>query len=292
MGDFNPTKWAAAALGALMDESVLIDKVDRTYDERARNAAKVAIPVLGALVTQDGKSTETVLNADTSVSIEMPIDQESFVGIDVNNIDEMQNDFSRLQAFSSEMVRAIKNEAMSLNLTRYMSQNCATANKLQFTGVVSGATTLTFAVLKAIKTAFNKAKIPRKDRYLILSADYEAALEDVVDDEGNKVVYNKMYTGENSFDKGEVKMALGFEIIPTESLPLLTTSGTITDTASDTQPCIIAFQKSAIAACMPDEPNFKKYDVIATRSTAGICSVPWGRKVIRENGIMCIRKNT
>jgi hypothetical protein len=293
---FNPTIWASAALSPLMDSEVLIDKVNRQWENDAKSGEAVEIPLLGSITAQSGQSTDTDFTLDPSgeSSVKILIDQETFAGLRIKDVDELQSNVGKTAAYSAEMAKTIKQGGMTLNLASYMAINAATANRKQFTEIVTDATTITYPVLLKLRQMLNEAKMPMEDRYLVVTPEYEAALWSIYDDEGNRVFISKDYQdGSNSFEKGIIAKGLGFSVVMTTNMPTVTTAGAISATPGhNTQSCILAFQKNAIAAVIQKDVTFKSAYNTAKRANDIVASCIWGRKVVFDTGIICVRENT
>lgn len=292
---FNKTQWASAALEPLMDTEVLVDKVNRQWEADAKSGEAIEVPLLGSLPVQSGQSTDTVIDAAAGESsVKILIDQETFTAIRIKDVDELQSDIDKTAAYAGEMGKTIKQKGMTLNLASYMATNCAAANKKQFTELVSGATTLSFPVLLKLREMLNEAGFDITDRYLVIPPKYETALWNIVDDEGNKVFINRDYAGAaNSFENGVIAKGLGFNVVMTTNLPKVKTDGSISATAGEnTQDIVLAYHKSAIAAVIQKEVSFNSVWNATKRANDIVGTTIWGRKVIRDTGIICARQNT
>jgi hypothetical protein len=250
------------------------------------------VPLLGSITAQSGQSTDTTIEAASGESsTKILIDQETFAAIRIKDVDQLQSDINKIQSYSGEMARTIKQKGVTLNLASYMADNCASGNKLQFTGLVSGATTITYAGLLALHEKLNVADIPMEDRYLVVTPKHLTALWNVVDGNGSYIFVNKDYdASSNSFEKGVIAKGLGFSVVVTTNMPKLTTAGAVS--GSGTQFCILCFQKSAIAACVQKGVEFKSAYNTTKRAEDIVGTTIWGRKVIRDTGIICVRDNT
>ena len=294
---FNRVLWSATALDPLMDEMVLVDFTDRQYEKDVDANEAIEVPLLGSITAQDGQATDTTIDTVSGESTtKILIDQESFSGIRIKKVDELQSNINKVASYSAQMTKVIKQKAMTLNLAIYMATNCAAANKMQFTGLVSGNTTLTYDGLVALAEKMNVAMMPFEDRYLVVTPAYYSALMKIVDGDGAYVFFSKDYSasGVNDFEKGTVAKGMGFNVIMTNNLPKLTTTGTYDTTtpANNTQDMVLAFQRSAVAAVIQQEVSFNEVYNATKRASDIVGSCIWGRKVIRDTGIFAIRKNT
>lgn len=295
MANINPTIWAATGMEALMDNVSLVDLVDRTYEKEIKGFGEaIEVPVIGAISFQSGAGTETVVaNATGEGTISIKLDQEEFANVRLKDLDLIQAQIDKVRVYSMAMSKGLKVSKLTANLAAYMAVNAATANKKQFTELVSGATTLTYAVLLEIVQALDVADFPADERYIAVPYTMKKAFFNIVDDEGNKVFINKDYTNVNSFDKGIVSQGLGLNVIFSNNLPKLTATGTISATPGENvKECVIAFHKSAVACVVPLDVRYKSNWDIATRSDVIVGSLYFGRQVMRSNGIIVVRQNT
>lgn len=217
VASFIPQIWNADMLLQFREATVATGLVNREYEGNATKGNTVKVTSAGAVAIKDYAAAGRTTSADavTATTQDLLIDQEK-------NFDFKVDDIDRAQAAGSMGVYTTSaGQGLAEDADKFILASAVTSAGTTLTGdsaaTPAAITTPSAAlnVLRDLRKALNKAKVPQGMRVAVVNAEYEAMLLDAeskltqVDKSGDPRGLREAYLGN----------LLGFQIYTSENLP-------------------------------------------------------------------------
>lgn len=235
--NFIPTLWSAKMLVSFRQKAIFAALANREYEGEAKTGNSVKITGVvdvavkdykaGALSDGAGGTLPRTTTPDdiTDTTISLPINQEKNFDFYVDDIDAAQA-AGKLTPYT---------DSAAAGLVEDSDRFLATLLFLQGTAVVPGAAATTAAtawnVIRDLRKALNKAKVPMGDRVFVANAEFSALLEE----NDSKLMQANTSGSTKGLTEAELPRILGFDGFASENLPTVN------------KPSIVAYHKSALA---------------------------------------------
>jgi len=290
---FNPTIWTANAQKPFIqgdDDKSIIDSVVREFDPLVQDKGEaVEVPVLDTLDEQTtGDTTVDELGNESSVNI--PIDQESFVAFGVKNIDAIQANVNKIRAYGEQGGQVIR-FGIDKNVAKVMATS-AYADSQHFVfdvaGSGTGLTEINLNMFIFARQKLNQAKFSKMRRYIAITAALESQLFKI--DQfisWDKVGFNP---AASPITNGTIGKILGFNVLQSEAVPLLAADGQAAGTQDKN--AFLAYQQRSTAAVMQLKLVARTAYNVTKRRDEIVIQSNYGRAKLRANGVISIRENT
>lgn len=267
---FIPEIWNAQLLTDFRQQAVAASLTNREYEGNASAGNVVRINSATAVTIDDYKLAGRVTSADavTTVSQDLLIDQEKSFDFYVDDIDRAQ------AAGSMDAYTHSAGEGLAEDADKFILSTAVTG-----AGTVVPSANLTpataFDVVRDLRKALNKAKVPGANRVLVVNAEFEAILLSA-DAKLTNVDQSGTTEGLRNASLGRL---LGFDIYTSENLPTVAA------------PQALAFYRPSVAYVSQVEKTeaMRAQDKFADR-LRGLHV--YGAKVIRPTGVAVFTDTT
>lgn len=225
---FIPTLWNARLLANLDNEHVATNFVNRDYEgEIKQKGDKVKVNSIGDITIKKYNKDNDIDDAEdlTTEDQDLTIDQGDYFNFKVNDVD-------KVQAAGTLMDKAMQRASygLSQNSDTFIFSTMAT-NAGTKIGTSSKATYLTadnvYTTLVSIKTAMDKANVPKSGRKIAVPPEVEGLL--LLD---QRFVSTGSQNAETRLANGLIGRAAGFDIYVSNNLPYVKASDTYTMVAA------------------------------------------------------------
>lgn len=225
---FIPTLWNARLLANLDNEHVATNFVNRDYEgEIKQKGDKVKVNSIGDITIKKYNKDNDIDDAEdlTTEDQDLTIDQGDYFNFKVNDVD-------KVQAAGTLMDKAMQRASygLSQNSDTFIFSTMAT-NAGTKIGTSSKATYLTadnvYTTLVSIKTAMDKANVPKSGRKIAVPPEVEGLL--LLD---QRFVSTGSQNAETRLANGLIGRAAGFDIYVSNNLPYIKASDTYTMVAA------------------------------------------------------------
>jgi hypothetical protein len=237
LANFIPTLWSAKMLVSFRQRAIFAALANREYEGEARSGNTVKITGVVDVAVKDYKAgalpdgaggtlpRTTTPDEITDTTIDLLINQEK-------NFDFYVDDIDRAQAAGKLTPYT---DSAAAGLVEDSDKFLAALLYLQGTAVVPGAPATTAAtawnVIRDLRKALNKAKVPMGERVFVANAEFSALLEE----NDSKLMQANTSGTTKGLQEAELPRILGFDGFGSENLP------------TTNKPSIVAFHKSALA---------------------------------------------
>lgn len=262
--NFIPTIWNAQMLTDFRQAAIAANLCNRSYEGNATAGNTVKVTTAAAVAVKDYKAAGRTTTPDAvgSSTIDLLIDQEKNFDFTIDDIDRAQ------VAGSLEVYTASAGEGLAEDSDKFLL-----AKAVGEAGSVIPAATLSTAddaldLLRDMRKAMNKAKVPAGQRVVVYNAEFEALLLSA----SSKITNVDRSGSPAGLRDASLGRLLGFDLYGSENLP-------ITD-----RPQIVAWYTPALAYVSQIE---KTEAMRATNSFADRMRGlhVYGGKVVRPTGV-------
>lgn len=225
--NFIPTIWNASLLTEFHEQAIAAGLANRSYEGDATRGNTVKINTAGAITIKDYKAAgRTTEPEDVSTTDQdLLIDQEKVFDFLVDDIDRVQAAGS-LDVYTSEAAIGLVDDADKFLLAR-----AATQAGITQTGPAPVDAEDAWDILRDLRKALRKNKVPNAARVAIVNAEFEALLLGY-DSKMTKANESATTAGLRSAALGNI---LGFDVYTSENLP------------ETDEPQVVAFWRPALA---------------------------------------------
>jgi len=267
---FIPEIWNAQLLTDFREQAIAAALTNREYEGNASAGNVVKINSATAVAVADYKAAgrTTSASAVSTTSQDLLIDQEKSFDFYVDDIDKAQAAGS-MDAFTRSAGEGLAEDADKFILSTAIAAAGSVIPSANLTPVTA------FNVLRDMRKALNKAKVPAGQRVVILNAEFEALLLEA-DAKLTSVDQSGSPAGLREASLGRL---LGFDIYTSENLPTVDA------------PQALAFYRPSVAYVSQVEKTeaLRAQDKFADR-LRGLHV--YGAKVIRPQGVAVFTDST
>lgn len=237
IANFIPTIWSAKMLVSFRQKAILAALANREYEGEAKSGNSVKITGVVDVAVKDYKAgalsdgaggtlpRTTTPDEITDTTITLPINQEKNFDFYVDDIDAAQA-AGKLTPYTDSAAAGLVEDA-----DRFL----AALLFLQGTAVTPGAAATdaktAWNVIRDLRKALNKAKVPQGERIFVANAEFSALLEE----NDSKLMQANTSGSTKGLQEAELPRILGFDGFASENLPTVN------------KPSIVAYHKSALA---------------------------------------------
>lgn len=223
---FIPQIWNAQLLLDYRENVIAGNLVNRQYEGDARTGNTVKINTASAVAIKDYKTAGRITSADAinSTSIDLLIDQEKSFDFYVDDIDRAQAAGS-LDAYSQSAAAGMAEDADKFILALVSGAKAHQTATTVSTG--DGA----LNVLRDLRKAMNKNKVPQGQRVAVVNAEFEALLLEAA----SKITNVDKSGSPAGLREASLGRLLGFDIVTSENLPVVA------------KPQVVAWYQPAVA---------------------------------------------
>lgn len=213
---FIPEVWAATLLTALEEQYVTGQPgvINRDYEgDIAQYGDTVHIGTLADPTISNYVKNVTVINPQTLATTDQTllIDQSKYFAFEVDDVDARQvRDDGQLLDKAAMRSAAGLADTLDTYVLTLMTTGAGTVLAAQDVATHDAA----FLLLRRLRMALNKANVPRRDRFAILSPEFEALLLG-----DNRFLDASRYGSTEPVLNGEIGRAIGFRILVSNNLP-------------------------------------------------------------------------
>lgn len=221
---FIPEIWSAQLLTDFREQAVAAALTNREYEGNASAGNVVKINTATAIDVKDYKAgvvsdgatgtlpRTTAADAVSTTSQDLLIDQEKSFDFYVDDIDRAQ------AAGSMDAFTRSAGEGLAEDADKFILSTAVTAANAGNTETSPALTTGDAAVniLRDLRKALNKNKVPQGQRVALINAEFEAILLEA----GSKLMAFDTSNSTAGLREGAVGRLLGFDIYVTENLPV------------------------------------------------------------------------
>ncbi len=209
---FIPSIWNASMLLGFREAALAANSVSRDYEGDARVGNTVKVNTATAIAVKDYAAAGRTTSADAvaSTSIDLLINQEKNFDFLIQDIDRVQS-AGNLDAYTKSAA-----DGMAEDADKFILATASGANAhLTATTITTGDAALN--ILRDLRKALNKAKVPQGNRVAFINAEFEALLLEAA---------SKITTVDKSGSPAGLREAslgrlLGFDLITSENLPVV-----------------------------------------------------------------------
>lgn len=226
--NFIPKIWSAQILEDFRNTAVFAGIVNRSYEGDARTGNTVHIPGIVDIAVKDYKAANRTTTADdvTDTGVDLLIDQEKSFDFFIDDIDNAQAVTSTMNAYTNSAANGLVEDA-----DKFLAALAVTGGTAVTPGAPATSGDTAWNVIRDLRKALNKAKVPQDSRVLVVNAEFSALLEE------NDA---KIMAADTSGDTAGLRNAtlgrlLGFTVYNSENLP------------QTSKPQVIAMHTSAVA---------------------------------------------
>ena len=237
IANFIPTLWSAKMLVSFRQTAIFAGLANREYEGEARSGNTVKISGVVDVAVKDYKAgalpdgaggtlpRTTTPDEITDTTIDLLINQEK-------NFDFYVDDIDRVQAAGKLTPYT---DSAAAGLVEDSDKFLAALLFLQGTAVAPGAAATdaktAWNVIRDLRKALNKAKVPMGERVFVANAEFSALLEE----NDSKLMQANTSGTTAGLQEAQLPRILGFDGFGSENLPTVN------------KPSIVAFHKSALA---------------------------------------------
>lgn len=209
---FIPQIWNAQMLLDFREQVVAANLVNRNYEGDARVGNTVKINSATAVAIDDYAAAGRVTAADAiaSTSVDLLINQEKSFDFFVDDIDKAQAAGS-LDVYSESAAAGLAEDADKFILSTVSG---AKAHQTATT-ITTGDAALN--ILRDLRKAMNKAKVPQNSRVAVVNAEFEALLLEAA----SKITAVDKSGTPAGLREATLGRLLGFTIVTSENLPVV-----------------------------------------------------------------------
>jgi hypothetical protein len=174
----------------------------------------------------------------------------------IRNAEQAELSYDKMDSILGEFMSALRNRLGDEMAIKWLTNAVAASNVIRTTGSATAATeggqtgnrkAMNLATLRKAKLAFNKADIPKEDRYIVLESNMLGQLEDDLIANSNRD-FSKMYDAE----KGVVAQLESFNIMERSDVAMANVGASALNaygaaTQADDNVVAMAFQKYNVA---------------------------------------------
>ncbi|MGP9034596.1 P22 phage major capsid protein family protein [Glutamicibacter mysorens] len=207
-----PEVWSSKILQQFEQQAIFAGLANKEYEGEAQVGNVVHIVGINPIVIKDYKAAGRTTSADnvTDTGIDLPIDIEKSFDFQIDDIDEAQAKPKLLNAYT---------KSAAFGLTEDVDKTLAAILIAQGTAVTPAAPATdaktAWNVVRDLKKAMAKAKVPTSERVLVFNAEF-AALLDENDAKLMKADESGTTAGLRDASYGKL---LGFSTYESENLP-------------------------------------------------------------------------
>lgn len=224
--NFIPTIWSAKMLTTFREQAIFAGLANTEYEGEAKSGNTVKITGVVDVAVKDYKAAGRVTSADaiTDTSLSLLVDQEKNFDFYVDDIDRAQA-AGKLNPYTDSAAAGLVEDA-----DKFLAALLITNG----TAVVPGAPATTAAtawnVIRDLRKALNKAKVPQADRVFVVNAEFSALLEE----NDSKLMQADASGTTSGLRDASLGRILGFDGYNSENLPTVS------------KPQITAFHRKAL----------------------------------------------
>ena len=222
---FIPELWSSQMLVDFREEAVFAGLTNRQYEGNltAGNKLHIVSPVPVKVKEYKAAGRTTTADDITDTEIELVIDQEKNFDFYVDDIDRAQS-AGALDEYSRSAAHGLVDDA-----DKHLGA-LAVTNSTAVTATVTDAESA-WNVLRDLRKALRKAKVPNQNRVFVANAEFEGLLLEY----SSKITNADTLGATEGLREAAIGRLLGFDGYVSENLP-------VTD-----KPQVVAFHRSAIA---------------------------------------------
>lgn len=166
-GVFLPNVWAKDVYESLKKNLPLADTVNRFDSDVQRMGQTVEVPVVAGLTANNVASGASVtFEADTEVKKTITINHRGVAAFSLDNIVDVQANYDMRKIYTDEATYAVADLVEQEIVTQI---DAATTSAGGSHLIAAAAAGLTDAKIRTAKQVLDEAKVPLRDRYLIVS---------------------------------------------------------------------------------------------------------------------------
>lgn len=209
---FIPQIWNAEMLLAFRQAAVAANLTNNDYTGNASSGNKVTVNTASAVTITDYKAASRVTTAEavSSTSIDLLIDQEKSFDFKVDDIDRRQA-AGNLGAYTTSAGQGLAEDADKFLLAL---ASAATAHQTATT-ITTGDAALN--VIRDLRKAMNKNKVPLQNRVVTVNAEFEALLLEAA----SKITKVDTSGSPDGLREANIGRILGFNVFMSENLPVV-----------------------------------------------------------------------
>jgi hypothetical protein len=221
---FIPAIWNAQLLTDFREQAIAAALTNREYEGNASAGNVVKIGSAGAIAVKDYKAGNagvprtTAADTVSATTVDLLIDQEKSFDFYVDDIDKAQ------AAGSMDAYTRSAGEGLAEDADKFILQTAVAGAAAGNVIPAITQTTLTPAqvlnVIRDMRKALNKAKVPAGNRVLVINAEFEALLLD----NASKLTNVDQSGSPAGLREASLGRLLGFDIYTSENLPTVAKS--------------------------------------------------------------------
>lgn len=222
-----PEVWSAKILTKFRQEAIFAGLANREYQGEATKGNTVHIPGIVDITIKDYKAAGRVTNPDNveDTGLDLLIDQEKSFDFIVDDIDAAQSNVKLLQAYTDSAAKGLVEDADTFLAALLVAGGTA----LTPTAITTGAGA--WNVLRDIRKAMNKAKVPQSERVFVCNAEFGGLL----DENDSKLMKANESASTDGLRNATYGKLLNMESYASENIPVTA------------KPMVIGWHKSALA---------------------------------------------
>lgn len=209
--NFIPELWAAQMLTSFNEQAIAANLVNRNYEGEATKGNTVHITSAVDVTVKDyaaaGRTTSPDEVSDTGQ--DLLIDQEKSFDFYIDDIDRAQASGS-MDAYTDSAAEGLVEDA-----DKFILATAATNAGITLSGAAPTTGDAAFNIIRDIRKAFNKAKVPTAQRVLICNAEFDALLVDA----SSKITSVDTSGSPEGLRNASVGRILGLDTYTSENLP-------------------------------------------------------------------------
>ncbi|GAA1110571.1 P22 phage major capsid protein family protein [Nesterenkonia jeotgali] len=236
--NFIPKIWSSKIIEQFRQESIFAGLANTDYQGDARKGNTVHIPGVvdvtvhdyktGSLLDSEGQPISRTTTADgiSDTGVDILIDQEKNFDFYVDDIDNAQSNTALMTPYANSAAHGLRDDADKFlaNLL-YLGGTSATV------GAPATDAKSAWNVVRDLRKALNKAKVPAAQRVFVANAEFTALLEE----NDSKLMAENTSGSTRGLQEAALPRILGFDPFGSENLP------------ETDKPSIVAWHKSALA---------------------------------------------
>ena len=208
---FIPQVWNAQMLLDFREAAIAANLVNREYEGNATAGNTVKVNTAAAIAVKDYKANGRTTSADAiaSTSIDLLIDQEKNFDFKVDDIDRAQ------AAGSLEVYTQSAGQGMAEDADKFLLAKAIGEAGTTLTASTLADSNAALNLIRDIRKAMNKAKVPQGQRVLVYNAEFEALLLDAQ----SKITEVDRSGSPSGLREASLGRLLGFDLFGSENLP-------------------------------------------------------------------------
>lgn len=265
--NFIPQLWESKLLIGFRQQAVLAALTNREYEGALTSGNELKITGLTEIAVKDYKAAGRITSPDaiSDTTQSLLVDQEKNFDFKVDDIDRIQAAGS-FGEYTASAAYGISNDA-----DLFLASLAITAGTVVTPGATATDATSAWNVIRDLRKALNKAKVPQGDRVVLFNAEFEALL----DANDAKLMSSQTAGTTDGLRNASLGRMLGFDSYTTENLP------------TTAKPQIVAFHKSALAFASQVQSVEGMRDQTSFADRIRGLHV-YGAKVVRPTGIVSV----